>query len=136
MHEVSIRFTAEVTRAFEHNNSYALSLKIADGSKYGGRAECWSDLPVSVGDTVEVTTSQMPYVKTREYTNRDGDTKTGYDLVYPGVTVNVTDRAHSAADKVASVIDDLGGEEIPFHHRGFTRSDAGHLHHRRVVATW
>ena len=127
MSNVSITFTAKVERVHEHNGSYALSLKVDDGSKYGGRADLWTDTPASVGDTVEVTTERMPYGKVRTYTDREGNDKTVADLKYMDAKVRVIGGAPAPKAEESG--------EIPFHHLPFGRSERlHHAHWARCIA--
>lgn len=104
MHEVVITFAAEVVYAGrETNGAMPLSLKVDDGSQYGGKAKVWSTAPASKGDTVQVTCARMPYGKTSTYTGRDGAEHTSVEITYPDAEVVV----------MGGYADD-DGEEIPF----------------------
>jgi hypothetical protein len=110
MHEVAITFTAEVVYAGrEHNGAMPLSLKVDDGSQFGGKAKVWSTTPADKGDTVQVTCAKMPYGKASTYTDRNGAEKSSVEITYPDADVQVV--GGSVAEEAYKPDD---GAEIPF----------------------
>lgn len=64
---------------------------------------------------------------------QDGSKRSAIEVIADEVDVMQKSGGSSSGSepRYEDVRDDLGAEEIPFAHRGFTRGDSGHWHHRR-----
>ena len=109
----SIEFEGKVARVKDWGDATDLSLEIDEGRQYPAR--CIVKLNGSnnfeQGDVVKVSTATMPYAKSREYTNRDGELKQVTDIYFTNASANITD----GANPIGKVEDDIfGADPVPF----------------------
>lgn len=108
----SIEFTGTIARVKDWGDATDLNLEIDEGRQYPSR--CVVKLNGSnhfeQGDVVKVSVATMPYAKTREYTDRNGDQKQITDIIFRDATVHITEGANPVGDNTGEAF----GESIPF----------------------
>lgn len=86
----NITVEGSVERCFRNDDNTKLIVAVDDGGKWPTRLTVFVDgtCDVQQGDVVTVTSNRLPYVKEREYTDRDGNPATAKDLILPAATVS------------------------------------------------
>lgn len=96
-----------------------------DVTVFGNRGEALSRF-LAKGMKVAVTGR----LHQQRWETDSGEKRNRLEVIADEVDVMSKEGGHASAPRP----DDDLGDDIPFHHLGFNRSDAGHWHHRTVMA--